>query len=81
MIKTKQNGNKVWVTFTVAPDDGMEAITVCGAWSDWQHEPMKQKKNGEFSLTKILPAGSTFEFGYKINGLEWMPEHECATVP
>ncbi|MEJ2469192.1 MAG: hypothetical protein P8Y65_00845 [Campylobacterales bacterium] len=81
MIRTKQNGKKVWVTFTVAPKSGIEAIALCGAWSDWKHETMKQKKNGEFYLTKVLPAGSTFEFGYKINDREWMPELECATVP
>jgi len=81
MIKTKQNGNKVWVTFTVPTEEGINDVVLCGAWNDWQHEPMKQKKNGEFSLTKVLPAGNRFEFGYKINGQKWMPEGECCTVP
>jgi len=81
MIKTKQNGKKVWVTFTVPVQEGMNDVALCGAWSDWEHEPMKQKKSGEFYLTKVLPTGSSFEFGYKINGHEWIPEGECVTVP
>lgn len=81
MIKTKQNGSRVWVTFTVPSDDGMQDVALCGAWNEWDAEPMKQKKNGEFYLTKIFPVGSRFEFGYKINGSGWMPEGECCTVP
>ena len=81
MIKTKQNGNRVWVTFSVPMKEGINDVALCGAWSEWEHEPMKQKKSGEFYLTKVLPAGSTFEFGYKINGHQWMPEGECSAVP
>ena len=81
MIKTKQNGKKVWVTFTVAGSEDIQDVAVCGAWNDWKCEPMKRKKNGEYSLTKVLPAGSSFEFGYKINGEAWLPESECCTVP
>ena len=81
MIKTKQNGNKVWVTFTVPSQEGFESVILSGAWNAWEEEPMKLKKNGEFFLTKVLPAGTSFEFGYKINGRDWMPEGECCTVP
>jgi hypothetical protein len=81
MIRKKQNGKKVWVTFTVSPETGMEDVVLCGAWNDWSDEPMKQKKNGEFYLTKVLPAGSTFEFGYKSGDGAWMAEGDCATVP
>lgn len=81
MIKIKQNGKKVWVTFTVMPDAKVEEVAVCGSWSDWTEEAMKQKKNGEFYLTKILPAGSTFEFGYKMGGDAWLAESECPNVP
>lgn len=81
MIKVKQNGKKVWVTFTVLPTDEMNNVIICGEWSEWQEEPMKQKKNGEFYVTKVLPAGSRFEFGYKINGDQWVLEEACAQVP
>jgi len=80
MIKTKQNGKKVWVTFTVTPSEGTREVALCGAWSDWEDEPMKMKKNGEFYVTRVLPAGSRFEFGYKINGSEWSVDEDCAAV-
>lgn len=81
MIKTKQNGKKVWVTFTVSPLEGASDVLLCGEWNAWETEPMKQKKNGEFYATKVLPAGSRFEFGYKVNGQEWLLEEACATAP
>ncbi|WP_345969072.1 MULTISPECIES: hypothetical protein [Sulfurimonas] len=81
MIRKKQNGQKVWVTFTVSPETGMETVALCGAWNGWSDEPMKQKKNGEFYLTKVLPAGSTFEFGYKSGDGAWMAETDCTCVP
>lgn len=81
MIKTKQNGKKVWVTFTVSPGANAERVALCGEWNDWSEEPMKVKKNGEFYLTKVLPAGSVFEFGYKIDGDTWVAESECPNVP
>jgi len=80
MIRKKQNGNKVWVTFTVIPEAGTETVVLCGAWNDWSDEQMKQKKNGEFYLTKVLPAGSTFEFGYKKSDGAWTADSDCATV-
>ncbi len=77
MIKKKQNGKKVWVTFTVCPEEGVEEVALCGSWSNWAEEPMKLKKNGEFYLTKVLPAQSTYEFGYKIDNDGWLAENEC----
>jgi len=81
VIKVKQNGKKVWVTFTVLPTDEMNNVIICGEWSEWQEEPMKQKKNGEFYVTKVLSAGCRFEFGYKINGDQWVLEETCAQAP
>jgi hypothetical protein len=81
MITVKSNGNKSWVTFTVTPDENISEVAVSGEWSEWAEEPMKQKKNGDFSITKILKNGETFQFGYKVNGSEWMTESECSTVP
>ncbi|HHH72992.1 MAG TPA: hypothetical protein ENL04_04125 [Sulfuricurvum sp.] len=80
MIKKKQNGKKVWVTFTMSPEEGREEVALCGSWNDWAEEPMKLKKNGEFYLTKVLPAKSTFEFGYKVNNDAWLVESECPQI-
>jgi len=40
------------------------------------------KKNGEkvWVITKIFKAGNTFQFGYKVNGIDWMTEAECPSV-
>ena len=80
MIKIKKNGQKAWVTFSCSPSESIESVTVAGEWNDWKEEPMKQKKSGEFAITKVLKAGNTFQFGYKLNGQEWMTEAECPTV-
>ncbi len=80
MIKIKKNGQKAWVTFTVSPSEGMESLTISGEWNDWKEEPMKQKKSGEFAITKVLKTGNTFQFGYKVNGKEWAVEDECPSI-
>lgn len=81
MIKVKKNGQKVWVTFTVSPVEGVEEVAIAGEWNEWAEEPMKQKKNGDYSITKVLKAGNNFQFGYKYNGNEWKTEEACPSVP
>ncbi len=80
MIKTKQNGTRVWVTFTYTPEEDTRSVVLSGEWNGWKEEPMKRKKSGEFYLTKVLAAGSTFQFGYKVDGVKWEAESECPTV-
>ena len=80
MIKMKKNGQRVWVTFTVSPEDIMQSVAISGEWNDWKIEPMKQKKSGEFSITKVLKAGNTFQFGYQINDSQWVVDSECETI-
>ncbi len=71
MIKIKVNGNKAWVTFTIHPEQAKE-VSICGEWNEWQGEPMKMKKNGEYSVTKILPVDAEFQFGYRIDENVWL---------
>jgi 1,4-alpha-glucan branching enzyme len=80
MVTVKKNGQKAWVTFTFSPIEQVESIVVSGEWNEWQEEPMKQKKSGDYSITKVLKAGNSFQFGYKINGNEWRIEEECPAV-
>lgn len=77
MIKITKKGAKAWVTFTFAPDEDVESVALSGDWSDWKDEPMKQKKNGEYSITKIIKTGDNYQFGYKVNGDEWVVESMC----
>jgi 1,4-alpha-glucan branching enzyme len=81
MIKIKQNGQKVWVTFTVPSSNVVDEVSLAGEWNDWQEEPMKLKKNGEYSITKVLKAGNSFQFGYKSNSGAWMTDEMCPAVP
>ncbi len=81
MLGITKKGEKVWVTFT-APVEESEAVELMGEWNDWEPEVMKQKKNGDFYLTKVLDAGSVYQFGYHNDG-EWVIEEilECIESP
>lgn len=81
MLTMKKNGEKVWVTFTVSSMDPIEEITLLGEWNTWKGEPMKKKKNGDYYLTKVLNKGQRFEFGYMLNGEQWLTEDHCSSVP
>ena len=81
MLTIKKNGQKVWVTFTFTPLSDVDSVVVSGEWNDWKEEPMKQKKSGDYSITKVLKAGNNFQFGYKIDGKDWVIEDECPSVP
>lgn len=81
MIKIKTNGAKAWVTFSILPSEPIERAVLSGIWNDWEEEEMKQKKSGEYSITKILKVGDNYQFGYKINGCDWMTDEECPMVP
>ncbi|MEA1891754.1 MAG: hypothetical protein U9N33_03485 [Campylobacterota bacterium] len=80
MVKVKKNGKKAWVTFTFAPTDEVRSVSVMGEWSDWKEEPLKRKKSGDFSITKVLKVDENFEFGYKIDGDSWVIEDQCPSV-
>lgn len=80
MLTVKTNGQKVWVTFTLPVKEEVESASICGEWNLWEEEPMKRKKSGDYYLTKIFKSGECFEFGYKINGCDWLTDESCASV-
>ena len=80
MLNIKQKDTKTWVTFTFTPSDSAESVSVAGEWNEWQEEPMKQKKSGEFYITKVLKTGECFQFGYKVNGDGWFTDEDCSKV-
>lgn len=81
MIKVTKKDNKAWVTFTFPNNDDAKSVHVVGEWSEWANEPMKRKKNGDYSITKVFNTGERFEFGYKINGESWLHDHTLPSVP
>ena len=81
MLKITKKGKKAWVTFT-APHTvaGAESVMIKGSWNDWRPEPLKRKKNGEFYITKVLPTGNTYEFGYLVDDSAWVIDNDLPTV-
>ena len=67
MVKITKKEKKAEVTFT-APFKEVDNVELMGDWNDWKPEAMKQKKSGEFYLTKTLDIGSDYQFGYHSNG-------------
>lgn len=80
MLKIKKNGQKAWVTFTLPFMEDVNAVVISGEWSEWKEEPMKQKKSGEFYITKVFKLDESFQFGYKVNGNNWIIDEECDSV-
>lgn len=80
MITIKKSGEKVWVTFSYTPVQTIEDISVVGEWNEWKEEPMRLKKNGDYSLTRVLKPENSFQFGYKVNGDEWITEENCPSI-
>jgi len=80
MIKVTKKGNKAWVTFTIPADENTKSANITGEWSQWKEEPMRQKKNGDFFITKVLKTGQSYQFGYKINKHLWSTEDTLPKV-
>lgn len=80
MITLKKKKNKVWVTFTLNADEKVSHVALCGEWNSWKEEAMKKKKNGDYSIRRLLPSGHSFEFGYKVNHQEWINDESCPKV-
>lgn len=77
---TKKSG-KAWVTFAFQPQNSVGKVEVLGEWNDWEPELMKQKKNGEYYITKVLEEGKSYQFGYRIDDSEWHVDHEMPKQP
>ena len=75
MVKITRRGKKAWVTFTAPVGEG-ETLWLKGSWNGWEAEPMKRKKSGEFYLTKVLPTGQSYEFGYLTEIGDWIVDHD-----
>jgi 1,4-alpha-glucan branching enzyme len=80
-MKVTKKGNKAWVTFDFKPEDTVEGVTLVGEWNDWTPETMKVKKDGSFYITKVLPTGQSYQFGYRTDGDRWCTDGELPCVP
>lgn len=75
MVRIKINKNRAWITFVIENAKDINSAKIAGSWNKWELEPMKKRRNGSFSITKILPSNSTYEFKYLIDE-EWMIDND-----
>jgi 1,4-alpha-glucan branching enzyme len=69
------------VTFTVTKEIASCAkrVNLAGDFNDWDIEsiPMKQLKDGKFSISVDLKKGHEYQFKYLIDGHDWLNETEA----
>jgi len=68
-----KSGRKCRTTFKLPADASASEVYLCGdfnAWSESEH-PMKQRKDGSFSLTLSLDAPGEYRFRYRLDGVRW----------
>jgi CHAD domain-containing protein len=72
MIKSRDQGGAVCVTFTLPAAVGALHAAVCGEWNSWSHDHdvMARVEDG-FSLTLRLEPGRTYRFRYLLDGYRW----------
>ena len=74
-------GEKCRVTFRLAAETGAQRVNLAGefnAWNETSH-PMKQLKNGDFSITVTLEAGQSYRFRYLLDGERWENDWDADT--
>ena len=63
------------VTFIVEKEasQGAKTVTIAGDFNSWSSTdtPLKQNKDGSFSVTLELPVDKEFQFRYLLDGCRW----------
>jgi len=74
-----KTGSSCRVTFDVSPAENTSTVTLCGEFNEWSPDatPMKQRKDGKFSVTISLQAGRSYRFKYLLDGKEWVNDSEA----
>ena len=74
-----KTGNVCRVTFKLPADVGAKTAVLCGDFNDWDQSthPMKQLKDGSFSVTVSIPAPQNYRFRYLLDGERWENDWEA----
>jgi 1,4-alpha-glucan branching enzyme len=74
-----KTGKVCRVTFQLPAEVNAEQAALCGEFNEWDKEanPMKQLKNGSFSATVSLPAGSSYRYRYFLDEERWENDWEA----
>ena len=69
-----KTATKCRVTFKYPNEENFKTAVLAGEFNDWSLEasPMKRLKDGSFSITLSLPAGSSYQFRYVLDGNVWI---------
>ena len=61
------------VTFKYNNPHNVETAALAGEFNNWslQETPMKRLKDGSFSVTISLQAGTSYQFRYVSDGITW----------
>lgn len=74
-----KTGKSCRVTFKLPAEVNAETVHLCGEFNAWSHtsHPMKQLKDGSFSLTVSLEPGQSYRFRYLLDGQRWENDWEA----
>lgn len=70
-----KNPESCSVTFTLPKEaaKGVKTVTLVGDFNDWDTEslPLKERKDGSFSISRKLASGAKYQFRFLVNGEKW----------
>ena len=74
-----KTGNACRVTFKLPADINTKTAVLCGDFNNWDESahPMKQLKDGSFSVTVTVPAPQSYRFRYLLDGKRWENDWEA----
>lgn len=77
---SKRNGIcKVTFTVPVVESSQVQKVHVVGEFNDWSTSatPMKQSRNGEFTVSMDLRSGQEYQFRYLLDNNRWENDTEA----
>ncbi|WP_420641735.1 isoamylase early set domain-containing protein [Candidatus Leptofilum sp.] len=68
-----KTGKSCRVTFKLPSEVEAESVHLCGDFNEWSptENPMKQLKDGSYSITLSLEPGQSYRFRYLLDGKRW----------
>lgn len=66
-----KTGQVCRVTFKLPAEVEATEVAITGEFNEWTPEPMKQLKDGSFSITLSLDAEQEYRFRYLLDGERW----------
>jgi len=74
-----KTGKSCRVTFKLPAEVKAKTVQLCGDFNEWSptHNPLKQLKDGSFSVTVSLKPGQSYRFRYLLDGERWENDWEA----